>query len=350
MPLSTSSSEAGRSAHSVRAIHDLWPRTWLPVILLVVLCVAGWEFFWRAQNFAPSLSDDAMLWSRARQQATDLGRDAVVLVGSSRMQMDIHRETFAEATGWPPAVQLALVRGPSLPVLRHLADDQNFRGTVICEISLPLFFGQTEGFVREVEQYIAVYEQRGPADRFEQQLAIWIQQNFVTRLSRLSPIVIRNAIIFRQMPTPRYEGVIAEDRFRYADYTKVANIAALHRRISNELAKSDPVRVTAEIFRDRMAEVEQMLAAIRGRGGNVIFVRLPSHAMVLSREQKWFPRSDWWDVFSAQTSAATIHYRDDPVLAQIIPPDGDHLGKIQAIKFSRRLWRLLVERGLAPGF
>jgi hypothetical protein len=316
---------------------------------LVVLCIVGWEAFWRAQDFVPSLSDDAMLWSRTRQQATDLGRDAVVLVGSSRMQMGLHRDTFAQATGWSPAVQLALVRGPSLPVLRNLAEDQEFRGTVICEISLPLFFGQTEGFVREVEQYIAVYEQRSLADRFEQQLAIWIQGNFVTRLSRLSPLVIRNAILFDQMPTPRYEGVIAEDRFRYADYTKVASLPALHRRISKELAKSDPLRATPKILRDRMAEVEQLLGAIRSRGGNVIFVRLPSHAMVLAREQTWFPRAQWWDVFAAQTSAETIHYRDDPILAEIRPPDGDHLRKLQAIKFSRRLGQLLVKRGLAPG-
>ncbi len=321
----------------------------MPVIVLVVLCVVGWESFWRAQDFVPSLSDDAMLWSRARQQATDLGADAVVLVGSSRMQMGIHRETFARATGWAPPVQLALVRGPSVPVLRHLADDEAFRGTVICEISLPLFFGHTEGFVREVERYIEVYEERNLADRFEQRLAMWAQGNLVSRLSRLSPLVIRNAIIFRQMPTPRYEGVIAEDRFRYANYAKVPNIAALHRRISSQLAKSDPLLAPPDMLRDRMAGVEQMVAAIRSRGGDVAFVRLPSAAMVLAREEKWFPRSDWWDVFAQQTRATTIHYRDDPVLAEILPPDGDHLGRFQAVKFSRRLGRLLVERKIGGG-
>ncbi|MFT5443590.1 MAG: hypothetical protein ACI8W3_002640 [Myxococcota bacterium] len=330
-------------------VATLWPGTWVPAIAIVMLCIAGWEVFWRAQDFEPSLSDDAMLWSIARQEATDQGTGAAVLVGSSRMQMGIHRETLAAQTGWEPAVQLALVRGPSIPVLRHLAADPNFVGTVLCEISLPLFFGQTEGFVREVEQYISVYDNRSLVQRLEQRLAMEMQGNFVSKLSRLSPKVIRNAVLFQQMPTPRYEGVIGEDRYRYADYGKVANIGALHRRIAGQLAKSAPAQATPGMLEQRFAEVEDMVAAIKSRGGDVIFVRLPSYAMVLEREREWFPRDKWWDVFAAQTQAQTIHYLDDPILAEILPPDGDHLGKNQAVKFSRQLGRLLTERGLAPG-
>ncbi len=316
---------------------------------VVVLTLAGWEFFWRANGFEPSLHDDAMLWARSREQATAQRESAVVLVGSSRMQMGIHRKTLSRATGWPRAIQLAMVRGPSIPVLRHLAADEGFRGMVLCEISLPLFFGQTEGFVHEVEAIVQAYDERTYPQRFEHRLAMVLQGSLVTRLSPLSPTVIRNAVWFGQMPRPRYEGVIGEDRFRYADYAKVASVPALHRRIRNELAQSDPVPATEEMLEARFAEVEAMRGAIRARGGDVVFVRLPSHAMVLERETKWYPRAQYWDRFAAQTRAQWIHYRDDAVLAQILPPDGDHLGVHQAQKFTRRLGEILVRRGIAPG-
>ena len=83
------------------------------MIVLVASCIAGWEFFWRAQGFIPSLHDNAMLWSLARSRASELGSDAVVLVGSSRMQMGIHREALARTTGWRPAA----LRHTPLPML-----------------------------------------------------------------------------------------------------------------------------------------------------------------------------------------------------------------------------------------
>ncbi|MCP4037367.1 MAG: hypothetical protein GY733_10550 [bacterium] len=340
MPSSTSSSED---------VARLWSRTWIAVASVVVLVLVAWEIFWRSQGFAPSLHDDAMLWSHSRAQATALGSRGVVLVGSSRMQMGIHRETLARETGWPPAVQLAQVRGPSIPVLRHLAHDPDFRATVLCEVSLPLFFGQTEGFVREVDAILRAYDERTLAERIEHRLAMFVQGSLVTRLSRLSPTVIRNAIWFQQMPAPRYEGVIGEDRFRYADYAKVKSLPGLHGRIRRELAQTDPVPATAETLRARFEEVEGMVEAIRERGGEVVFMRLPSHAMVLEREARWYPRSEYWDVFAAQTRTQTIHYGDDGILSQLLPPDGDHLGKNQAVKFTRRLGRMLVEKGIAPG-
>jgi hypothetical protein len=328
---------------------SLWPGAWVPALLLLFACVFGWEFFWRGQGFRPSMSDDPGLFSLSRREATRQGSDAFVLVGSSRMQMGIHREALARTTGWAPAVQLAVVRGPSRPVLRHLADDPAFRGNVLCEINPSLFFSHTPGYEREIENYLDVFDQFSLADRTEQHLAMLVQANLVTRLSRLQPRVIRNAIRFRQMPTPRYEGVVRADRFRYANYQHVRNVNALHARIRRDLAGPDPNVLDAAAFDARIRATNQMAETIRSRGGNVIFIRLPSSLMVLEREQRLWPREQWWDVFADRTQFATIHYADDPALASFVPPDGDHLGGLQAERFARALGEDLVARGLAPG-
>jgi len=346
VPSSTSNSDPAGPA-------KFWLGTWLAVLVMVMLCLAAWEMTWRGRGFEPSLSDDAMLWSLARRDAAMGGRDAVVLVGSSRMQMDIHRETLSAAAGWRPAVQLAVVRGPARPVLESLAADDAFGGTVICEINPSLFYSDVAGFEGEIGRYIETYEHFTGFDWVEERLAILVQGNLVTRLPELSPIKIRRALLLRHAPTPRYEGVIGPDRYRYADYRRVPSLPALNRMIERQLSGSDPKLLDPRAFRARVARTRSQADRIVARGGRVIFLRLPSSGSVKRREDSWWPREIWWDALARATedaeSIGSIHYEDEPSLARFVPPDGDHLGKMQAIEFSSRLGQVLVRRGIAPG-
>ena len=337
MPSSTSSSERG-----------IWPRSWLAVLVVALLCLSAWEFGWRSMGFEPTLSDDAMLWSIVRGTASDGGSEAVVLVGSSRMQMDIHRETLAAATGWRPAVQLSLVRGPSRPVLANLASDESFRGTVLCEINPSLFYSDVSGFESEVEDYIAAYEGFTIFDRLEERLAMVVQGNLVTRLPQLRPTEIRRAVLLGHPPVPRYQGSIGADRYRYADYRKVPNISILNRMIGRQLANSDPRVLARDVFAKRVEETHRLADRIADRGGRVVFVRLPSAGPVMRREEQRWPRAHWWQEFARPAGKTArhlvIHFLDEPSLARFSPQDGDHLGKLHAIAFSRSLAQLLVRR------
>jgi hypothetical protein len=342
---SSTSNSRSRSSSSIRT---LWPRLWIPALLLIALGIGAWEVYWRGHGFMPSLGDDAMLWAISRQQASD-STPAPVLVGSSRMQMDIDRERFSAATGWEPAVQLAIVRGPSLPILRSFAFDPDFRGEILCEVNPSLFFAQTPNLDREVEDYMATFENRTIFDRVEQRIGMIVQGNLVTRLPDLRPGIIFKAIHFRQMPQPGYMGGIGADRFRYADYKLVPNPSAMRKRIRKALSLSDPRPLESAEFEQLLQDVEGMVEALRVRGGRVTFIRLPSAGDVLARERRWWDRRQWWDVFAAQTRAATIHFQDYPLLAVFAPPDGDHLGRRGAMHFSERLGHVLTKRRIAPG-
>jgi hypothetical protein len=337
VPSSTSSS----SGH--------WFATWFLALAIVMGAMTGWEVFWRAREFVPSLNDDAQLWSLSRQRANDLGKDAVALVGSSRMQMNIHKETFAEVTGWHEAVQLAAVRGASRPVLESLANDPEFRGTAIVEINPVLFFARTPRIDDVQRGYVRAWEHWTLAKAFEQRLRMWLQGRMVARLPSLAPSNLYPAWLHGRYPRPGYNSVIGEDRFRYGDYYKFANLEMANRLNARVMSTTVPNRMMPGAFAGRMAKVMRWVAQIRGRGGEVIFIHLPSALHVLQYEEKWFSREKKWDAFAKRIDAPTIHYRDHPRLASFQPKDGDHFDRGESMLFAEALGEVLVAKSLAPG-
>src|SRR5262245_4426819 len=97
------------------------------------LLLGGWELFWRLQGFKPSLNDDPALWALSRKKVSQGDENTVVFIGASRIQLDVNTDVFAEMTGKHPIV-LAIDGELPIPVLRDLADDPSFRGTIICEL------------------------------------------------------------------------------------------------------------------------------------------------------------------------------------------------------------------------
>jgi hypothetical protein len=346
VPSSISSSERSNSERAPRA---RWLASWLLAFAIVLLCIGSWEVFWRSHDFTPSVTDDAGLWALARDRADQLGEEAVVLVGSSRMQMDIQRDAFAHATGWSPAVQLAVVRGPSIPVLENLAGDPKFRGTVVCEVNPVLFFADTPQIDRMLDDHFRAFEAFSLGKQVEQRLSMMFQTNFVTRLPDLSLEPLKYAWQFGQLPLPGYNAFISRDRFRYGDYLKLPNLKRANRLNARLMANTTPNVLNPREVAARLGRVDRFVRQIQARNGEVIFVHLPSSLHVLEYQQRWWKRANTWDRLSAATDAPTLHYLDHPGLSELIPPDGDHLGRDAADLFSLRLGEVLVGAKLAPG-
>lgn len=326
-----------------------WLASWSVALGLVLAGVGSWEVYWRGHGFVSSASDDAGLWALARHRANDLGEDAVVLVGSSRMQMDIRRGAFARATGWRPAIQLAVVRGSSVPVLQSLAEDSNFLGTVICEVNPVLFFADTPNIDRTLDDYFRAFEETSIGTRIEQRLTMAFDSRLVTRLPELAFEPLREAWGYGRLPLPSYNAVISPDRYRTGDYRKFARLKRVNERNARTMASARAKVMSPSRFARRLRELGAAVEAIRARGGDVVFVRLPSAIHVLEFERRFWQRDVFWEPLVLATSAYSVHYEDDPILSAFEPQDGDHLGGRSASLFSERLGRVLVERGIAPG-
>ncbi len=341
MPSSTSSSEL--------APRGQWPSSWLLALVIVLACMGSWEGFWRSRDFTPSVTDDAGLWALARHRANLLGEDAVVLVGSSRMQMDLQRNAFARATGWKPAVQLAVTRGPTIPVLENLASDPRFHGTVICEVYPTLFFAKTPQLDQMLDEHFRAFDESSAAKRIEQRLSMVFQRNFVSRLPDLTPARLYQAWQRPGRMLPTYNAIISDDRFRYGDYFKIANLRAANRRNAEIYEHTTPKLMTPAELTSRLDSVDELVGQIQSRGGQVIFVHLPASFHVLDYERRWWKRRDTWDKLAETTRASAVHYLDYPSLAVFKPPDGIHLARDAADVFSQRFGEILVELSLAPG-
>jgi hypothetical protein len=318
-------------------------------LAIVVLCVGSWEAFWRDHGFVPAVADDVGLWALARHRANEQGADAVVLVGSSRMQMDIQRDAFARATGWKPAVQLAVVRGSSVPVLENLANDPKFLGTVICEVYPVLFFANTPNIDGMLDGHFRAFEEFSLGRNIEQRLSMQFQRSFATRLPDLAFDRVRQAWGLGRLLRPTYNAYISDERFRYGDYLAIPNLEMLNRASAHLYATTTPKVFSPEELARRLRSVALLVDRIHDRGGKVIFVHLPAALFVLDHEERWWKREATWDKLAKATRASLLHYRDYPRLDAFRPPDGIHLGRAAADVFSLRLGEILVEMSLAPG-
>lgn len=329
MPSSTSSSEARR-----------WRRTWVAAGALALAFMGGWEGYWRLQGFAPSVNNDPNLWALARGRVSSRP-DGVLIVGSSRVQVGIDADAFERSTGWPRPIQLGIPMGPSTPVLRALSQDPKVVQRIVCEIHPAIFFDAFRQLDSRAAVYLDRYEAFTPADAVEARLRILTQRSLVSSLPALFPHNL--AAAWRGNRKPRHPHTTFDaERFGRLDARKVPSSPAA-RRIQQAAWRNWKGRPGAPAYVDRMTDlVSRQVEAIRARGGDVVFVRMPTSGATLAREHKLFPRREYWNRFASRLDAVTIHFEDFPPLRGFDSPDGEHLGQHDTPAFSDALGRVLV--------
>lgn len=302
-----------------------------------------WELGLRRQGFTPSLNDDWTLWSSIRREASD--RDGIALVGSSRIMLGADPHVITTRTG-TAAHMLAMDGSNPLPVLENLAQDPDFSGVVLYSVVPYWLSGEVTSKNDKAEKWLRKYSTQTLSSRFEASLKSMVQSTFVFRASGLSPAQIMQKLSAGKSLQPPYAPLRA-DRFRAADYRKT-DLEKLYRsRVSRmeELHRKTAILDTA-LFAKRIATIQRWVDTITSRGGQVIFVRFPSCGGVLESEQRIFPRARFWDVFTAEITAPTIHFLDHDNLNSFQCTDGSHLQYDDAARFTNNLISLLEGQNL----
>jgi hypothetical protein len=255
------------------------------------------------------------------------------------MQLGIHVEAFTQTTGIRP-VQLSINAEVPIVVLRHFAQDESFRGVIICDMMEGWFY--VEAVAGKAAEWIAVYTTQTWSAGIEQWLRQRIQQALVFRLPDIAPHNLWRAWGAASWPRPPYTILLA-DRSVQADYTQLG-----HEWREEPVKKAREVSQTvlpwsAQEFRERAKKLDAMIAPLYDRGGEVIFVRFPTSGELWQLEDARYPRKQYWDVFAAQTRAKTIHFRDYPALSQFDCPDGSHLDYRDTQAFTKALAEVVAE-------
>jgi hypothetical protein len=335
----------------VRPVPDQpWGKILIGVIVLLALCVTGWEWYWRGYGVKPGIRNTYGLWALQRQRI-DAGKgDATVLVGASRVYYDIQLPVWERLDGQRP-IQLSFEGTSPLAYLEDLAADPKFVGRVLVGVEPDLFFSGFEyrgGAVRYTHK-------ESPSEYIGQQLSMRLIEPY---LAFDDPDYALTTVLERQ-PWPERPGrhVFLEPRklgFHEADrntymWDKVADdpeYRALWRRIWSEGFQPGPDDPTpAEALKtenDQIARAARVVTKLRSRGVQVLFVRMPSSGEYLAFENREFPRARSWKALLAATGAPGIHFEDYPELQGYQLPEWSHMTHAEAERFTAALYGIIM--------
>jgi hypothetical protein len=170
----------------------------------------------------------------------------------------------------------------------------------------------------------------------------------------------------RQTWWPEREGVTAEPvvrklsnsmRTRQADMWSKVELDPDYREIVrntwlailNAPREMPPPEVMAEMLDRVLDEVAADVRKIRARGGDVVFVRMPSAGPFREIENAAFPRERHWDELLRRADAAGVHFEDHPDLRDVEIPEWSHIRAGDTDRFTRALVVHLHEALAARG-
>lgn len=320
-----------------------WVRVWALACALVLGHLTTLEVFWRNRGHEPSVLPSMQLWCYHRERVQDAGHETVAVLGASRMQAGFVQEAFLEVRPDVELVQLAVPAKGPVASLAELADDESFRGLVICsieEVSLQPVYHNDQ------MPYIAYWREKwGPGKKVSLLLAAAFQEWLVQLQPRLGGEHLVKALAGGQLPLVPYYST-RFDRQRLIDYTNVNVTQLIETRVKYiraQLTEYPPA--SPEVWLTVVERMAGFVRAIEKHGGRVAFVKFPLSGRLLALQDEMLPRERYWDVLAAGLGADVIHYEDMPGYQGLVLPDDSHLDPPGAIAFTKWLARQLEARG-----
>lgn len=326
------------------------------MLIIVAAAVTCYELHLRASGLDVSYDDGASLWADKRADVYGDKEEQIVFIGSSRIKYDLDIETWNELTGLK-AVQLACVGSTPVPILKDLADDPDFRGRLIVDVTEPIFFSSMPFFFERPTNALKYYHDHTIAQDASFRLHSMLESKLVLldeeNLSMNAQLGIM-PYIFPQlqdrpgvMDGPKFPIEFARTTFdrqtymtdRFVNDTTQVNIV---RSIWAGLAKMPmpPPMNDAQIL-DFLKGIKQHTDKIKARGGDVVFVRTPSSGAFRQMELMGFARPRYWDKLLQVTGCPGIHFEDDAATKNLVCPEFSHLNLADAKKYTKAFVRIL---------
>jgi hypothetical protein len=323
----------------IKAARPTRSRLMLVTKVLVVSAVAlvACELYWRIDGARPTQSD-VLMFARNRQLVRNSTR-AVALLGSSRVLAGLDPRVMKHQAPDRDFIQLAISGQSGLPLLEDLAHDPKFIALAVCEYNPAHFwsgypFRKDEPFLRYTHQSpYGEFVDTWITEHVKEHLA-FISQNFWESLSRKIAPTPPVSVYRRQR----------DDRFLVLQMAERDNSAQIAQwRQQAALAWDESSRATGGRAFQRIPE---WVAAIRRRGGDVVFVRMPVTGSLKRIEQEYYPNDRELAASLAPQNIVLVDSRLEPALAAFRCADESHLDASDAALFSTAFTSILESRGL----
>ncbi len=324
-------------------------------LALVMIFVVSWEVYLRNQGFIPTYNDDKILWAQKRTEVYQSQNDATVFIGSSRIKFDLDIPTWKQLTG-EDAVQLSLVGTSPLMLLEDLANDAEFKGKLVIDVTEPLFFSQNPVFHKSAQESVSFYKKETPSEK----ASSWINLNLESKFTFLEEKRFSLSTLLNDLEIPNRPGVFSMpafpktfewntiDRQTYMSDLFLADTNAIKRQtdIWKMLILGDKTPpMTAEQLNKVFMQVASNVEKIKSRGGKVIFTRTPSSGFMGEGEKMFFPKEKYWQPLLSSAKADGVHFLDYKETKDLICPEWSHLSRDQAIYYTNHLVSVLKQKG-----
>jgi hypothetical protein len=321
------------------------------MLIVVILTITTWEIYLRSQNLKPSYDDNDALWANQRARVYEPAPETVVFIGSSRIKYDLDIPTWEKLTG-KKAVMLAMTGSNPRPVLTDLANDENFKGDLIIDVTEGLFFSDAPFYAKKPTTNITHFKERTPAQRasfeinhlLESQL-VFLDKEYLTINAGLKELQLPNRPgVFVMPPFP-----IGFDRTQFNEQAVMSDEFVSTKSQQQQMidiwrmlmSGPKPPPMPEEAFMAVMHAVKSDIDKIKARGGNVMFVRTPSTGGMGQGEKMAFPRDQYWDRILKETDCIGFHYADNPVMNRLVCIEDSHLKPTDAVIFTTEFVKML---------
>jgi len=330
-----------------------FPKAGLLTLLLVISAVTAWEMYVRNHGFNTSFDDGPPLWSHKRAMVYEPADQATVFIGSSRIKFDLDINTWENTTG-DHAIQLACVGSNPIPVLENLADDKNFKGKLVVDITEVLFFSMSPHNLETPQKSIKYYKDRTPAQRVGfclnyplESMFAFLDKDRLSLNAELENLHIpnRKGVFTGPIFHPEF-GRVKFNRQEYMTTRFAADTNARNQvkgiwAFFAKMSKDPPI--SGPILDSVLNVVKTAVDKIKARGGKVLFVRTPSSGHFLMGEKMGYPREKYWDRMVAMMQCPSLYFADYPAIANFECPEESHLSQPDAIIFTNNFIKILNE-------
>ena len=328
-------------------VRDIPPQPWRIVFLCAIaistVLVAAWEFYWRDYGVVPGYRNSNGQWAQQRRRIDHGEGGKTVLIGASRVLFDTQLPVWQKLTGDRP-IQLALEGTSPIPVLKDLADDPNFIGRLLIDVSPDVFF---TGFTYRGDA-VPYARKQSPSQR----TGNWLSMTFLEPYFAFYDPDFALATVVRRQTWPERPGrpqgisvrkLAVHDIDRNTQmWDKVANdpeYRALARRIwaqdfNEPLPQMETPEKKQNVIDEQIKAATDAVAQLRARGVEVLFIRPPSDGEYYAFEQRELPRAITWDLLLQRTGAAGIHFEDYPEMQGYELPEWSHMSAPEAERFT----------------
>jgi hypothetical protein len=325
----------------------------LLALILSIIAITYWEHSIRQKGADPSFDDNEALWANKRGMVYEAKDKATVFIGSSRIKFDLDIPTWEAMTG-NHAIQLANVGSSPRPVMQDLANDPNFKGRLVVDVTEGLFFYPGLAvYDGSTNKKIKYYHDITPTQRFsfqvdrvlESQFAFLDQDNYsINAMLDQMKIPNRNGAPFFDFPMEFDRTSYARQSYMSPRFVADTNLQNRVKAVWMGCARGGgPPPVSGKALDSILNWVKIQVDKIKTHGGDVLFVRTPSSGPAIMGEHRGFPRKDYWDRILTTTGCQGIYFEDYAATANFICPEWSHLKPADAVIYTKNLVKILED-------